>query len=174
MAVEHGAGATRRKGRGFQRAAAAASPLVKAAGAARGLAEERLLRDWPAIAGEALAACCRPVRLSWGGRRGLGATLVVSADGPRALEVEHLAPQLVERVNQLYGHAAVSRIRVVQTGLAPGGLAEAAARFDPAPPLDTPPMPDISAVQDPLLRAALALLERNIRRKAAQSTGSRP
>ncbi len=169
MTGEHGAGAPRRKARGFQRAAAVASPLVKAAGAPRGLAEPRLLRDWPQIAGESFAAICRPVRLSWGGRKGLGATLVVSADGPRALEVEHLAPQLIERINQSYGHRAVSRLKVVQTGAAPAGLAEDPARFEPAPALDRPPLPDISAVEDPLLRAALGLLERNIRRKAGQT-----
>jgi hypothetical protein len=170
MAGEDGAGAPRRKSRGFQRAAAAASPLIKAAGASRGLAEPRLLRDWAEIAGDSFAAICRPVRLTWGGRRGLGATLVVSADGPRALEVEHLAPQLIERVNQSYGHRAVSRLKVVQTGAAPTGLAEPPARFERNGELDRPPLPDISAVKDPLLRAALGLLERNIRRKAADRT----
>lgn len=155
---------------GFAQAGAAAAPVLRSAGAKRGFAEHRLLSAWVSIVGAELGAACRPVKVAYGGREGgLGATLVVAADGARAVEAAHLADRIVERVNQVYGYRAITRMRVVQTGAPETGLAEGAAAFDRAPPVDLPPSDDILRIEDLDLRAALARLEANIRRK----TGAR-
>ncbi|MEO0681044.1 MAG: DUF721 domain-containing protein [Pseudomonadota bacterium] len=104
----------RRKGAGFLHASASAVRMLKEASARRGFAEPRILTDWDAIMGAALAPVCRPVKVSYAGKN-FGATLVVLAEGPRAPEVQMLGPKIVERVNAHYGYRAVSRIRVVQT-----------------------------------------------------------
>lgn len=156
--------------RGFVRVSAAAGPALGGAGAKRGIAEARLIADWPAVVGADLARGLTPVKISHSARDGgFGATLVVAADGARAVEAQHLAPAIVERVNQVYGYAAVSRLRVVQTGgdAAPQGLAEPPGGWDGPPPMDPPPSAVVSKVADRDLRAALARLEANIRRKAA-------
>mgnify|MGYP006272170561 CR=1 FL=1 len=176
MAKQDGAEGARRKGRGFAHAAKAAAPLMRGAGAKRGFAEQRLMTQWPHIVGAELAAACRPVRMSF--RRGeaaFGATLVVEADGARALEAQHLADAIVERVNAVYGYRAVSRMKVVQTaprGGASSFLGEEAAAFEGPPRLDGPVSPDISGVDDPGLRAALARLEANIQRRRARRRGA--
>ncbi len=193
MAREDGAQAARRKWgkRGFRSAAEAAAPMLSGPAAKRGFAERRLLSEWPAIAGPVLAPLCRPVKMRF--RRGegaFGATLVVEAEGPRALEVQHLADVIVERANAVYGYRAVARLHVVQTpargGDAPsaarggdalsaarGGdapaLAEAPAAFAGPPRLDREPSPDISGVEDDRLRGALARLEANIRARRARA-----
>jgi len=179
MTAQHGAPGAggKRRMRGFARASVIAAPLTRAAGAQRGFAEHRLLTDWPTVAGAAFAQACRPVKVSYRGKdAGLGATLVLAADGAQATEVAHMAPQIIERVNQVYGYRAISRVKVVQIAAGAGGgdgFSEAQAAFDGPPPLDSPASPDISQVQDDGLRAALARLEANIRRKAARAASLR-
>ena len=83
-----------------------------------------ILTDWAAIAGAELAAYTAPERLKWPRKTssdtecgGQGATLILRVDGPRALEVEHLRPRLIERINASFGYRAVADIRVLQAPL---------------------------------------------------------
>lgn len=151
--------------RGFCRASDAVAPALREAGARRGFAEHRILTQWRDIAGAELARLTRPVRISYRGHApGLGATLVVVAEGAVAHEVNHLAGSIVERVNRVCGHRAIARLRVVQTaGL---GVAPAPAAPPPAADMLLPPSPALAVVHDDGLRAALARLERNIRGRA--------
>ena len=98
--------------------------LMKPAFEKYGFPAAAILTDWAAIAGTELAAFTAPERLKWprkassgtdGG--GQGATLILRVDGPRALEVEHLRPRLIERINASFGYRAVADIRVLQAPL---------------------------------------------------------
>lgn len=129
--------AARRGGRGFAHASAASAATLRKAAGKRGFAETRVLTDWDAIAGPALAPLCRPLKVSFGSG-GFGATLVVLAEGALAPEVEMQAPRLVERINAHYGYRAVARIRITQT--APGLSAAPSTGFaEPAPGFARPP-----------------------------------
>lgn len=164
MTAQDGAerGRGKRQANGFHRAAAAAAPVVRAVGSSRGFAERRLFAVWTEIVGPELAALCRPAQVSYRGReKGLGATLVLAVDGAVAPEVEHMAPKLIERVNQVYGYRAVARIRLSQTAAASVPVPIAHPPERPAA-LDPPQGADISAVENPDLRAALARLGANI------------
>jgi hypothetical protein len=46
--------------------------------------------------------------------RRAGATLVLRVEGPRSLEVQHIAPQLLERINTYFGYSAVAELRIIQ------------------------------------------------------------
>lgn len=154
-----------RKAKGFLPAAALTPAALKSVGAKRGFVEARLLTDWRGIVGDALGALCRPVKVSYaGGSPGLGATLVVTAEGARAPEVEMRRPQIIERVNAFYGYRAVSRLRIDQSRSAMG-FAEAQAPFEGAPPPTVTPAP---GVEDEKLALALGRLGANIRLKAAR------
>jgi hypothetical protein len=122
--MDEDTGAGRRRGR-FRQAGASLRGGVAKAAAKRGFAEPDVLMRWPEIVGADLAPVCRPVKVSYGRSPALGATLVVEADGPRAIEIEHLAPRILERVNQHYGYRAVSRLSLTQAG----GFADAQAPF---------------------------------------------
>lgn len=102
--------------RNFLRAGQAAQWLLKPAFRKRGFGETTLLTDWDHVAGEAIAGFCRPIRLSYAAKEGLGGTLTLGVLGSRALEAQYLQPQILERVNVHYGYRAVSRIRIVQLG----------------------------------------------------------
>ena len=74
--------------------------------AAQGFASSDILAAWREIVGSRLARVCQPVKLEWprrsrgepGGRPDSG-TLVVRVEGAFALELQHLAPVVIERVN---------------------------------------------------------------------------
>ncbi|MEM7529281.1 MAG: DciA family protein [Pseudomonadota bacterium] len=107
------------------------APLARAA-EGKGFADAEVLLRWSEIMGAALAPLCRPVRLTHGRGRDLTRTLIVEADGSAALEVEHRATQIIERVNACFGYRHVTRLRVTQVGqVAAGiaGLSEPAAPF---------------------------------------------
>jgi hypothetical protein len=87
--------------------------LLDPAARRRGLAESRLLTDWPLVVGPQLAPRCQPVRLARTGD-GAGGVLTVHVGGASALEVQHSAPQLIERINGFFGYPAVARLRLIQ------------------------------------------------------------
>jgi len=99
----------------------------------RGFSQSHILAHWPAIVGEALAEYCSPEKLAFPrtpneGRGPLSsATLTVRVDGPIALEIRHLEPQIVERINGYYGYTAVARLKLVQGPCRPGRKAAAAS-----------------------------------------------
>ncbi|MCE9649967.1 MAG: DciA family protein [Parvibaculum sp.] len=91
----------------------------------RGFAEGHILAHWPQIAGEMISDYCAPERLIYPrqirdgrGPQG-GATLEIRVDGPIALEIKHLEPQIVERINSYYGYQAVTRLKLIQGPLPP-------------------------------------------------------
>ncbi len=153
--------------RGFRQAGSALRRDLADRAGARGFAEPEALIRWPEIVGADLAAACRPVSVGYGRGPGLGATLLVEADGARATEIEHRAPQIVDRINAYYGYRAIARIRITQSGGAPEGFAEARAGFAHGPRA-TERRPDAAAtaeaerlaagVRDAGLRAVLARL----------------
>ena len=95
---------------------------------ARGLAAAGIVADWPAIVGEAVAACSWPDRLRRDG------TLRVCVSGPVAVELQHLETQILDRIATYYGYRAVTRLVYVQA--APVSAAPRAERRPP-PALDS-------------------------------------
>ncbi|HDO52208.1 MAG TPA: DUF721 domain-containing protein [Rhizobiales bacterium] len=105
--------------------------VTRAAFGAHGFPSASVLSDWPDIIGAEFADITSPERLIWprgaepcpeeeGGPAGrtrhrrAGATLVLRVDGPRSLEIQHIAPQLLERINIYFGYRAVSQLRIIQ------------------------------------------------------------
>lgn len=80
----------------------------------QGFAEAEVLTRWSEIVGKDLARMATPEKLAF--RRGSPAsgTLHVRAAGPAALELQHMAPTVIERINTYYGYRAVERLQIVQ------------------------------------------------------------
>ena len=140
---------------------------VRNAGEARGFAVARLLTHWAEVVGEDLARKTRPVKISYG-KGAMGATLTVLVKATEAPMIQMALPQLKDRVNAVYGYAAVNHIHLTQT--AATGFAEGQAEFTPAPKAAPRLDPAIAAqaqvvaegVADPGLRTALEQLAQNI------------
>ncbi len=121
----------------------------------RSPAAATLMADWSQIVGPAIAAVAAPVRFSSG-------TLTIAASGPIALELQHLAPELIARLNGHVGRVLIERLRfappVRLAGLQPPPAPpppRATALAEPQAPLEG--VPD-GPVGDALrsLRAAMA------------------
>lgn len=166
-----------RRQRGFEPTGGLLKQQIRSAGESRGFAVARLLTHWAEVAGADLARITRPVKVGYG-REGMGATLTLLTTGAMAPMVEMQKERLRERVNAVYGYAAISRILLTQT--AATGFAEGQAEFTPAPKIPAKPDPVILAkatettapVQDPDLRAALAAMAQNILTRRTPKKGA--
>ncbi|MGC2411568.1 MAG: DciA family protein [Stellaceae bacterium] len=114
----------------------------------------RLKAEWAAVVGTELAATTWPEALSRDGALKLRVASTV------ALDLQHRAPLVIERINLFLGREAVARLVLVQGPLPL-----------PAPPATSPPEPlapeeakaldiRLGDIADPGLRAALARLGR--------------
>lgn len=156
-----------RRMRGFEAASGFVKDPIRHAGESRGFAVTRLLTHWTEVVGEELAAMTRPVKVGYS-RDGFGATLTVLVSSAHAPMVQMQVPRIVERVNAVYGYAAISKVSLTQT--APTGFAEGQAEFTPAPKVAKAPDPAVVAkaaetaapIADAGLRAALEALAQNI------------
>jgi hypothetical protein len=150
---------TRRSGRrGPQQLAQDATGLLKHHLSARGFQQVEIVTRWAEIAGAKLAEHCFPYRLSGGGAN--GATLTLVADDRAALELQHQAPKLIDKINTYFGKAAVSRIKVV-TGDIPRPASNRAAKRPLSAEEEAVLVDRLKAVEDPELRAALSRLGRH-------------
>ena len=140
---------------GFRAVGGLAQRLTSGLAKGRKASIARLRAEWSAIVGGELARVCRPEALT-ASRGRSGKILRLRVPGAAALEVQHMAGQIVERVNGYFGHKMIDDIRLVQ-----GAISAPAAAPRPAP--DARKMAEMTeraaaSVQDPELRAALARL----------------
>jgi hypothetical protein len=121
-----------------------------------GQALAALATDWDAIVGGEMGRQTLPVKLVFTpGERACG-TLHIAASGALALELQHLEPQVLERINGHFGYRAVERIRLVQDV----PRVEARTHRRRSVPTANTPAPAVEGVEDPELRAALERLGR--------------
>jgi hypothetical protein len=128
--------------------------------AGQGFATSDIITGWPDIVGEALARHCEPLKISWPRRIGDAppepATLIVRVESAFALELQHQAPVIIERVNTRHGWRAIGKIVLKQ-----GPVRKSAPKPRPAPP---PPeavaaaTETVGMVEDLGLKAALVRL----------------
>jgi len=118
-------------------------------------AAAQVMADWAAIVGPMLAGVSTPRRLSAG-------TLTIACAGPVAMELQHYASELIDRINTHLGGNTVSGLRFVQTS---HGVSAAA----PLPPPQPQPAWIAAAAETAVaalpageLRAALASLGRAV------------
>lgn len=127
----------------------------------RGFATASLLADWPEIIGPALARRCQPVRIETG--RGRVSVLHLQCSGAFAVELQHAAPQILERINAHFGFRAVARIRLVQAGLPPRVTSDLAREPDPpSPEAEAALQASLTQVADESLRERLLRLGRTV------------
>ena len=95
-------------------------PTLDRALAAQGFSGHDIVASWPDIVGERLDAASKPLKVDWPRRRpgetgrSDPATLVVRVESAFALELQHMAPQLIERINAVYGWRCIGRLVLKQ------------------------------------------------------------
>lgn len=147
----------------FQRGARPLAELLNAclsdAFKQQGFASAELVTRWTEIVGPEIAAHAEPMKVQWPRAVGSDApepgTLILRVDGPTAIEIQHLANVILERVNRFFGWQAVNRLALRQAPLSKRGKQ----------PLKTPDPADVARiaaslpqVADDRLREALGRL----------------
>lgn len=153
---------TRRGGAGPRAIAGDIARLTRPALGRRGFAQAGIIAEWPAVVGPVLAANTCPLKIVFPrGERGDGTLHLRVASGALATELQHLEPQLLERINGHFGYRAVARLAITQGPLP--------RRSPPKPP--PAPLADaeeverrVAAVADPEVKEALARLGRFVLR----------
>ena len=88
------------------------SGVLAQAFAKQGFAASELVTRWADIVGPEIAAHAEPIKMQW--QRTAEdepkepATLVLRVEGPAAIEIQHLARVILERVNRFFGWQAVA------------------------------------------------------------------
>ena len=124
-----------------------------------GFVESSIVARWAEIVGDAYARHSAPDSLRFPlGKRADG-TLTVLCAGPFATTLQHVEPQIVERVNRFFGYAAVARLALRHGELPKPPAARAAANDTP---LSAETQSELRAIGDDGLRAALEGLARRI------------
>jgi len=116
-------------------------------------AAAQVMADWAGIVGPLLASVSTPRRLA-------GNTLTITCSGPVAIELQHYACHLIERINVHLGRPTVRALRFVQA---------AVPATQPAPPPGAASPAAIAAAESAVsalpageLREALAALGRAV------------
>ncbi len=145
----------------------------------RGFGQNHILAHWPAIIGEALAEFSSPEKLAFprmpneGRGPQEGATLTIRVDGPVALEIRHLEPQIIERINRYYGYSAVARLKLVQGPLPPRPKSRR-KKFRPLTQSERDTLiHSLAPISEPDVRSALERLGQRILGTSARQADSR-
>jgi hypothetical protein len=137
----------------------------------RGFAEAGLITEWAAVVGQGIARISRPIQLAFPRGERKGGVLTIACGGAAALELQHLKPQILDRVNTHFGYGAVREIRFKQ-GEAPIAGRRGARRSESRKPTEdetaavtasVAAMPE-GAVKDSLVRLGLAMRRNPTRR----------
>lgn len=84
--------------------------------AKQGFASVEIVTHWQEIVGDDLAKRSEPIKLIWPRRDDPASvgTLQVRVEGAYALEIQHLQPVIIERVNRYFGWRCVGRLAIRQ------------------------------------------------------------
>jgi hypothetical protein len=120
-----------------------------------GFVQSSVVSRWPEIVGPRLAGASMPESIRFPAGKKAEGTLTLVVRGAHAPMMQHITPEIIERVNRFFGYAAVARV-VIRQG-------EVVAPAPRAGPPAVKPVPvelgeSLKTIADPELKAVLASL----------------
>jgi hypothetical protein len=118
----------------------------------RGFAEAGLVTEWAAIVGAEVARMSQPIQLAFPRGERKGGVLTIQCGGAAALELQHLKPQILDRINTHFGYAAIADIRFRQGAVVPRSKTDKRRSMQSGgqPEAQPPSAADKAAVSDAL------------------------
>ena len=127
-----------------------------------GFVQSSVVSRWNAIVGERYAGISSPESIRFPANRRAEGVLTLTVQGAHATMMQHIAPEIVERVNRFFGYAAVAKL-VIRQG-------EVKRDLRKAPPAVRPVSHELGeslrTIADPELKAVLASLAAGVERAA--------
>jgi len=126
-----------------------------------GFIQSSIVTRWAEIIGQRYATLTAPESIRFPAGRRSGGTLHLTVASGHAPMVQHIVPEIIERVNRFFGYEAVTRVTLKQGTVTP---AEPERR---PPPVMLRPVPQelgegLREVSDPELRAVLESMARGL------------
>ena len=127
-----------------------------------GFVQSSVVSRWDEIVGARYAAVSAPEAIRFPVGKKAEGTLELVVEGAHAPMMQHVVPEIIERVNRFFGYSAVARIKVRQ-----GVVAKPAASRKPATPPMLKPIPmelgdSLREIADPELFAVLESLAKSL------------
>jgi hypothetical protein len=130
-----------------------------------GFVQSAVVSRWPEIVGERYAAASRPesIRFPMGSKQ--DGVLTLAVRGAFAPMMQHVAPEITERVNRFFGYPAVAKLVIRQGEVAAPAPRTPPPSVRPVPvgPMSVEPMSvelgaSLRSIADPELKAVLESL----------------
>ncbi len=126
-----------------------------------GFVQSSVVSRWDEIVGSRYATVSAPESIRFPVGKKSEGTLELTIEGAHATMMQHVLPEIIERVNRFFGYAAVARIKVRQ-----GVVAKPVAR-QPLAPRSLKPVPmelgeSLREIGDPELFAVLESLAKSL------------
>jgi hypothetical protein len=126
-----------------------------------GFVQSSVVSRWDEIAGSRYAAISAPEAIRFPVGKKSDGTLELTVEGAHATMIQHVLPEIIERVNRFFGYGAVARVKIRQ-----GIVTKPASRQPAAPPVLKPvPMElgeSLREIGDPELFAVLESLAKSL------------
>ncbi len=123
-----------------------------------GFVQSSVVSRWDEIVGPRYAAVSTPEMIRFPAGKKAGGTLELTVESGHAVMIQHVLPEIVERVNRFFGYDAVARVKMHQ---GPVQRPEARPRVSAPPVLRAPAMElgeSLREIADPELQAVLGNL----------------
>lgn len=127
-----------------------------------GFVQSSVVTRWPEIVGETHARVCAPesIRFPPGEKsEGILQLVVIPSHAPL---IQHVIPEIIERVNRFFGYRAVARVKLRQGRVKPPADKERAKAPPSLKPIPMELGDSLRDIGDPELRAVLESLARSV------------
>jgi hypothetical protein len=133
-----------------------------------GFVQSSIVSRWAEIVGPRFAEVSAPESLRFPHGKRADGVLTITVAGAHAAMLQHVLPEIAERVNRFFGYQAVAKMVLKQ-----GVIIKRAA---PAPPLELVAVPaelgdSLKSIADPELKAVLESLARGVATSHAPHIG---
>ena len=127
-----------------------------------GFVQSSVVTRWPEIVGPSHARVCSPesIRFPFGEKSGGILQLVVLP--AHATLIQHVIPEIIERVNRFFGYSAVAKVKLRQGQVKPPSAPENRTAPPSLKPIPMELGESLRDIGDPELRAVLESLARSL------------
>ena len=128
-----------------------------------GFVQSSVVTRWPEIVGPHPARVCAPESIRFPPGEKADGVLQLVVTPAHAPLIQHVIPEIIERVNRFFGYCAVSKVRLRQGAVqAPAGPARPAAAAPSLRPIPVELGDSLRDIGDPELREVLESLARSL------------
>ncbi|WP_010300225.1 DUF721 domain-containing protein [Candidatus Odyssella thessalonicensis] len=133
----------------------------------QGFVKASILLDWHLIVGDRFANFCQPEKISFPPQRRTGGRLTLKTSSAFALEISHLEPIIIERINRYFGYKAIDKLIIRN-----GKVTPPSRKIQPTPTVSAEQLSYIESllegIHDPALKATLMELGKGVYHQHAQ------